>query len=161
MWLCDRYQDGNGLASVEASANEEVSLLLGQPQDGLPRQLSFLATVLSDLAAFLGNGEFYSNVVNDVKATRIYPEYWQTKDTLGQFLIDGEDVIQYLNIEYDDALASPFEQWHFAEHIREETRAYEMAHRIGPSGYLAVMLLLRDRYFPTLWPGMVARTAAQ
>ena len=54
-------------------------MLLGQAFafiDIHPRRSSFLATALLDLAAFSGTA-LYADMVNDVKAVRIVPEYWQ------------------------------------------------------------------------------------
>ena len=116
-----------------------------QPSSG-----SFLATVLSDLAAFLNDKQFYSDVVNDIKASKIFPQYWQVSDTKGMFQIEGADVITYPSVDYEDDL-SAFETYEFAEHIIHEPRSYRIANLVGSLNLMTLMLLLRDRYFPTLW----------
>jgi hypothetical protein len=77
IWLCDRYQEGSGLAPLEALEQDEISTLLGHPVDFIAQHAlptSFLATALCDLAAFVDGG-LYSDVVNDVKASRIAMRY--------------------------------------------------------------------------------------
>ena len=163
VWLCDRYEKGTGLADVEASADIEVEILLGYAFDFLgprPSPDSLLATVACDLVAFLGDKKLYRDAVNDIKATRIFPGYYQVKDTLGQFRIDGDDVLTYPNVEYSDELIDPFEAYTFAAHIGSEPKTYAVVPLAGPMALMSIMLLLRDRYFPTLWP-MLAKPRTQ
>lgn len=153
IWLCDRYQDGSGLAPIEASEQEETTILFGQPFSFIPLRsfyTSFLATVLCDLSAFVDD-QLYSDVVNDVKACRIVMQYWQPQDSLGLFQIEGTDVIAYPNIEYSDRVTR-FDAFDFAEHIMHEPRTFRITQYADPFALISVMLLLRDRYFPTVWP---------
>ena len=157
VWLCDRYENGFGLADFNASAYDEVTTLLGYAFQAIhvtKRSSSFAATALSDLAAFLDDAVFYKDVVNDFKACGIAFSYWQPKDSVGQFLITAEDLIQYPNIEYQDDLGT-FTAFDFAEHIRNEPQSFRLSASLGPMGHLGLTLLLRDRYFPTLWPNLV------
>ena len=157
VWLCDRYQAGIGLARFDASPKEETETLLGYPFESVDiesRNQSFLAAVLCDLAAFLGDATFYANVVNDIKASRIYPQYWQPADTRGQFRIEAEDIIQYPSINYEDQ-ASPFTDFAYAEHIVAEYTAFQVTEKVSVASYLGLSVYLRDRYFPTLWPRLV------
>jgi len=154
VWLCDRYQDGFGLADISAGPYEEIVTLFGHPFDFIrvqPRRGSLAASVICDLAAFVAEAELYANIVNDIKAAKIAPQYWQVPDTTSLFILDGEDIISYPNINYSDDYL-PFESFTFADHIKHESRSFTITDLTGPFGPLLMMLLLRDRYFPTLWP---------
>jgi hypothetical protein len=156
IWLCDHYQNGFGLASLEASEREETSILLGHPFSFIqhqPTYASFLATILCDLAAFV-DGQLYSDVVNDVRACRIATQYWQAQDSIGLFQIEGADVIAYPNIEYSDTITR-FDAYEFAEHIVHEPRTFRIMQTADLFALISVMLLLRDRYFPTIWPLLI------
>jgi hypothetical protein len=154
VWLCDRYQDGFGLADISAEPYDEIITLSGYPFDFIriqPRKGSFAASVICDLAAFVAEAELYANIINDIKATKIVPQYWQVPDTTSLFSLDGQDIICYPNIDYSD-VHLPFETYSFADHIKNEPRLFGITQHTGPFSPLLIMLLLRDRYFPTLWP---------
>ena len=154
VWLCDRYQSGFGLADISAEPYDEIATLFGYPFDFIkvrPRKSSFAASVICDLAAFIAEAELYANIVNDIKAVKISPQYWQVPDTTSLFTLDGKDIIAYPNITYSDNYL-PFESYAFADHIRCESRSFAITDATGPFGPVLMMLLLRDRYFPTLWP---------
>ena len=154
VWLCDRYQDGFGLADISAEPYEEIATLFGYPFDFIriqPRKGSFAASIICDLATYVADTELYANIVNDIKAVNIVPQYWQVPDTASLFILDGEDIINYPKIDYSD-VHLPFENFAFADHIKHESRSFSITNHTGPIGPLLMMLLLRDRYFPTLWP---------
>ena len=154
VWLCDRYQDGFGLADISAEPYDEIITLLGYPFDFItiqPRKGSFAASVICDLAAFIAEAELYANIINDIKAAKIVPIYWQVPDTTSLFSLDGQDIICYPKIDYSD-VHLPFETHAFADHIKNEPRSFGITHHTGPFSPLLIMLLLRDRYFPALWP---------
>ena len=85
------------------------------------------------------------------QAAKIAPQYWQVPDTTSLFILDGEDIITYPNIDYSDDYL-PFESFTFADHMKHESRSFAITELTGPFGPFLMMLLLRDRYFPTLWP---------
>ena len=87
----------------------------------------------------------------DIKAANIVPQYWQVPDTTSLFTLDSQDIINYPKIDYSD-VHLPFEDLSFADHIKHESRSFSITNHTGPLGPLLIMLLLRDRYFPTLWP---------
>lgn len=154
IWLCDRYEEGWGLAPLEANPYDEIATLLGYSLEFISEREwsgSLLASVVSDLSAFLGDGQFYGDVVNDIKASGIHPQYWQVPDTESLFFIEGPDIITYPHVGYADEMTD-FEAYEFAEHIVHEPRVFQIEELAGPLGLMALMLLLRDRYFPTLWP---------
>ena len=156
VWLCNRVQDGFGIAPFDSSPATEVARLLGHAFEFIPQQPtrgSLLATVLCDLAAFLGKAQFYSDIVNDIKACGIAFEYWQSPNTASLFMIDGPEVITYPNVEPKDNVGS-FEEYDYAEHIAHEPRSFQIAELVGPFSLMSIMLLLRDRYFPTVWTAL-------
>lgn len=156
VWLCDRYQEGFGIASFEASERVQVLTLLAYPFSFInieSRHTSFAASAVTDLAAFIDQ-QLYADVVNDIGASEIVRQYWQVQDTVGLFRIEGEDVISYPNIEYADTMTL-FDAFEFAEHIKSEPRTFRTVQIADPFALMAIMLLLRDRYFPTIWPQLV------
>jgi hypothetical protein len=159
VWLCNRVKNGMGLASFSSSPMAEISKLLGYPFEFIsqePISASFLSTVLCDLAAFLNNPQFYSDVVNDFKACGIFSEYWQVLDTKGLFQIDTPELITYPNVEPKDNI-SQFENYDYAEHIIHEPRSFRITELVNTFCLMEIMLLLRDRYFPTIWLSLVQR----
>jgi len=109
VWLCDRYQDGFGLAEISAEPYDEIATLFGYPFDFIkvqPRKGSLAASIICDLSAFIAKAELYTNIVNDFKAIKIAPQYWQVPDTASLFILDGEDIISYPNIDYSDCRPS-------------------------------------------------------
>lgn len=154
VWVADRYEQGFGLAEFDADPDRELAVLFGYPFDRVqvkPIRSSFIATALCDLAAFLGDNAVYQDVVNEFLAVEIAFSYWQVRDTDGQFHIDGQDVLQYPNIEYESDPGT-FSDRRFASHIADEEPSFRLATELGPAPFAVLMLLLRDRYFPSLWP---------
>jgi hypothetical protein len=157
IWLCDRYQQGYGLADISANPHEEMAVLFGYAFDFIKirqRRGSFTATVISDLASYVGDEKLYSDVVNDIKASTIFPQYWRIPDNPSLFTLEGKDIIQYPNIDYSDVYLS-FDQFSFAEHMKHELTSFAFTKYTGMIGLYFMMVLLRDRYFPTMWPSLV------
>lgn len=152
VWLCDRYEKAGCLAAVDASPDDETHTLLGAAFDftkPASRRQSFLATALVDAAAFIDE-TLYVDVLNDVLAVDIAPQYWQAADTVGQFRVDAPDVAQYVNVQYAEPRGD-VGGFAWAEHVREEAEDLSVG-RLDPCDAVLVSLLLRDRYFPKLWP---------
>jgi hypothetical protein len=110
---------------------------------------SFLATVLADLAAFTGDKDLYSVVVNDVAACEIVYEYWQFPDTKAIFTILSADSRTYPNTLHEPTLTA-FENYAYAQHIAEEPSTFRIVERVGITSLILLSVLLRDRYFPRL-----------
>ena len=89
-------------------------------------------------------------MVNDVKAVRIAPEYWQPRDTVGAVRIEGADVLRYPHVEFVDAL--PVDGSPYADHVPEELASFRFVEAYGRVAAVALIALLRDRYFPKLFP---------
>ena len=83
-------------------------------------------------------------MVHDVKGVRIAPEYWQPRDTIGAVHIEGEDVVQYPNVEFANAL--PVEGPPYADHIPDEVATFRFVEAYGCTAAVALIALLRDRY---------------
>ena len=153
IWLCDRLEQGWGLARYDADEKEETKILLGVPFDfikGQKQKGSYFATVLADLAAFMDIPEFYGDVYNDIEACEVGYSYWQFPDTKAIFTIDTEEVISYPNITHQEAI-NRFEDYEYSEHIKHEPAAFRITEKTGLSGLLILSVLLKDRYFPKMW----------
>lgn len=157
IWLCDRVENGFGLGRYEADEYEEVATLLGYPFECVKVEKntsSFLATVLVDLAAFIGDPKFYADVVNDVAACEIAYNYWQFPDTNAIFTIETEECRAYPNIPHQDSIDA-FENLEYAEHIKHESRSFQIMNKVGNEGLILLSILLKDRYFPTIWKQII------
>src|ERR1700736_560397 len=150
-WTLGQYADRSGLASLEADEEQATELFLSAdfPELKHPkRSESFLITAVTDLAAYLGDQELYSDIVSDIATNRVYPEYVVMSDTVGQFFFEDEGLPRIVNIplEFDTTVADHCQN---APHLRDEPAAFRIAERYGSETLLAISLLLRDRYFPT------------
>jgi hypothetical protein len=153
VWLCDRYELGLGLATVDADEREEIETLLGYIFDFTKmtqRHTSLLATAICDLSVLVGDGSLYADIRNDLEAIQIQGEYFQTRDTQGACLLDSEDVLFYPTVRYANDLRN-WSDYDFADHIREEVGDYVFVRQLGPAAALAVSIVLRDRFFPRVW----------
>ena len=89
-------------------------------------------------------------MVNDIKAVRIVPEYWQSRDSVGAVRIEGEDVLHYPHVEFADTL--PVNGTPYADHVTDEPATFRFIEAYGGAAAVALIALLRDRYFPKLFP---------
>jgi hypothetical protein len=155
-WIADRHDDDLlGLAPVHADPRQEVEYLLSmfehiaQPT----RRGSFLAAVVLDLASILGLSEMYEIARNEFLAVGLVPELLHLSDSIGQYIVDGEDVEHELNPPYrdewsPDAVTAPHLAPAGALWLEEIGRAWEL---------LATFTMLRDRHHP----GLVSRLASR
>lgn len=160
LWLCDRIQKGFGLPQFDAEEYEETATLLGYAFSFIKVQKdhsSFLATVVSDLAAFIGDKDFYAAVVNDFEACEVAYTYWQFPDTKAIFTISTNESRTYPNIPHRSTL-NDWNDGGYAEHIKFEPDSFRITEKTGMSGLIVLSVLLKDRYFPKMWPHMVAST---
>lgn len=152
-WLFDRFESGNGLASLEADEVTETNVLLGSAfsfMDFPPVSGSLLATALVDLAAFLGDHELYGDIVNDTLVCNINAEYWQVYDTVGACSIEGGDVIHYPSVQFSNEL-SVIDKHCYASHVKHEIGDFAFTAKFGAVSAIFISLFLRDRYFLRLW----------
>jgi hypothetical protein len=161
IWLCDRVENGFGLARYDTDEYEETAILLGYPFEFIKAEKnhsSFIASVLSDLAAFIEDKDFYSNVVNDLEACGITYTYWYIPDTKAIFIIDTEECIMYPNVPHRDSI-NAFEDFDYAAHIKHEPDSFQVAQKVGLTSLILISLLLKDRYFPKIWRQIVSENA--
>jgi hypothetical protein len=90
-------------------------------------------------------------VVNEAIACDLILPYWQPHDSTGSYSIEAEDVVGFPNIDFQDDW-TPFHNFAWAEHITSEPDRFGFVEMFGDSAAVAVMILLRERYFPRLWP---------
>jgi len=158
VWLCDRVEKGFGIARYEADEHEETYTLLGYPFDFIKvekNRSSFLATIAPDLAAFMGDTDFYADIVNDFEACEVVYNYWQVPDTTAIFTIDTEECLAYPNIPHQYSMGN-FEDFNYAEHIKYEPSSFQITQKAGMSSLVLLSVLLKDRYFPKMWKQIIS-----
>jgi hypothetical protein len=158
IWLCDRVEKGLGLARYDADEKEETYTLLGYAFDFIKvekNRSSYLATIASDLAAFMGDKELYADVVNDLEACEIVYSYWQFPDTKAILTIDTEECRTYPNIPHQFSITE-FEDFSYAEHIKHEPSSFQITEKVGLRSLILLSVLLKDRYFPKLWNRIIS-----
>lgn len=160
VWLCDRVEKGFGIARYEADEDEETRVLLGYPFEFIKveRNRSYLfATALADLAAFLGDKEFYVDIVNDFEACEIVYHYWQLPDTKAICTIETEECVAYSNVSHQFSLTN-FEDYSYSEHMKHEPPAFQITKKVGMGSLVLLSVLLKDRYFPKAWKQIIDRS---
>jgi hypothetical protein len=158
IWLCDRVENGFGLAYYDADEYEETAMLLGYAFDSIKveaNRSSYLATIAADLAAFIGDKEFYSNVINDLEACEIVYSYWQVPDSEAVLTITTKECIAYPNIPHQYSLTD-FGDFNYAEHIKHEPQSFQIAQKAGLDSLVLLSVFLKDRYFPKMWKQIIS-----
>jgi Restriction endonuclease len=163
VWLCDRVEKGFGIARYDADEKEETYVLLGYAFDFIKvdqNRSSYLATIVSDLAAFIGDKELYADVVNDLAACEVVYSYWQFPDTEAILTIDTEECRMYPNIPHQFSI-TVFEDFEYAEHIKHEPSYFQIVEKAGLNSLILLSVLLKDRYFPKMWKQIISGTEEQ
>jgi hypothetical protein len=147
IWLCNRYEN-LGLCSLGATEQEEIEQLLSEHLTGYifsNRKTSFIANSLLDLSYLIGDSEFYANIANELKAVSIIPEFYHILDFDSLFTYDHPKILSQHDSEFSLELKDNYSP--MIEYERRESKL-----RIVGEGneFLYLMILLRDRYFPTL-----------
>jgi hypothetical protein len=148
-WVGDHYDGENpGLARFDAVPSLEVEHLLGAPLEHIqvqPRDESYIATVVLDLAALMQFGEVFETARNEFQATGVIPELIHVQDTPGQYLRAASDIAREVNPPYDEGWR-PSEGWRAApHHIASESLYLDRIER--PWDLIAIGSVLRDRHF--------------
>jgi len=159
LWVCDRQEQGMGLAPIDADEESETMTLFGYAfaaVDVIAYHGSLLAAAICDLAAFFGDRKFYGDIVNEFKACEVFPAYWQPPDTVGVCSIESADITQYPHVPFEDKYTD-FREYRHAPHLTDEPESFRVAERFGTSSLIALMVLLRDRYFPKTWTNIIAQ----
>jgi hypothetical protein len=109
VWVADRYDKeygAIGLAATGATPTEDVDYLLGGPYDNGPRRRSssYLATVLTDLAAVVPEGAgLYADIINEFLAVDAFPLLLSADERRAQWRPDGAGV-RLMHVDYRDPL---------------------------------------------------------
>ena len=151
-WICGRHEEGVGLAGIYDDEQAEVNTLFGYAFEFIPvneSDESFLATAIADMLVFLGNRQLYSDAVNDFIATGLHLGYWQIPDSLGACQIEGVDIVHIPSLKFRDVLDDQVRVNHSLQ--RSEPASFQFVSAYGPASMAILMVLLRDRYFPTQW----------
>jgi hypothetical protein len=154
VWLCNKVEKGFRIAHWDADEQEETAMLLFYPFDFIrvePHKSFFLATVLIDLAAFIGDKEFYGDITNELDACEIAFFYWQFPDTKAIFTIDTEECRKYSGmVFYADEIKEEY-----AEYLKEEPASFQITQKTGLNSLVILSMLLKDRYFLKTWKQIV------
>lgn len=151
IWYCDRHEHGKGLAQFDATEDREVYTLIGHSLQRVNYSKGFTACALSDLAAFMDEPLLYQQVVNEIKAVMVAPAYYLPQDSAEVYFVGATDLTTIPNVHYADTI-STFTNYEFANHIQYEPKSFYLEPIVGCRGFMCLAVLLRDRYFPTLWP---------
>lgn len=162
VWLCNRVENGFGIARYDAGEDEETYTLLGYPFDFIrieKNRSSLLATITADLAAFMGDKEFYADIINDFEACEVVYNYWQVPDTKAILTVETEECLAYSNVPHQFTLTD-FEDFDYSEHIKSEPSSFQITQKVGMSGLVLLSVLLKDRYFPKIWKQIIECTSS-
>jgi hypothetical protein len=148
-WVADRYEAGSlGLAGPDASTEEEVERLLGNPFEHIQmerRAESYIASVVLDLVAVLEMADLFDVARNEFLAVDIALPLVEAPDTPTQYLAGGDGLCYTANMEFAHTW-NPTDNWKVAPHHQRALTSY--LNRIGrPWDLLAVSAVLRDRHF--------------
>jgi len=149
--MLNLYANRLGMASLIDDERSELDRLVGIefPEIRPPqRHASFMATAIVDLCAYLDEYDLFEKVVNDLRFIRMTPIYFRPLDSSGQFRLDAEDVAYSVNVEFEPTLSPNYA---YAPHLKDEARTFKLVEQFGVVAFMCLSLLLRDRYFPTLW----------
>ncbi len=106
-WVCDRYEQGFGLASTYSTPEEEIKMLLGVPFDSIKlkaRRESQLAVALADSAhSFVPKD--YPLITNEFQAVGVTPSSVHANDAPGAYVMNGGSTQSLTNVGYPDTWA--------------------------------------------------------
>lgn len=145
VWLCDRYEE-HGLSTLGLNKQFEFEHLLSEYISGLDftnTKSSFIANILLDIAYQLEDEEFYENVANDLKAVEIIPEHYHVLNEQALFSYDHISIVT--SSDHDFSLQRIENYTKIITHEREELKISEFK-----ITFLFLLILLRDRYFPSV-----------
>ncbi|MCZ7423752.1 hypothetical protein O7605_30015 [Verrucosispora sp. WMMA2121] len=119
VWLLDRYEDGWGLPSSEATETEEIEFLVGPPLlhvEKKQRSHSYLAAVLLDLCVIFGLPRLYEQGVGDLQALGVVPTLLLADESLARWGAGEFGLRAITNARYAAKWTDgpPFAQHHLA-----------------------------------------------
>lgn len=145
IWLCDRYEN-LGLCGIGATDQEAIEQILSEYLTGYTfsnRRTSLIANTLLDLSYLIGDCDLYADITNELKAVSIIPEFYHVLDFDSLFTYDHPAILSQHDSEFSLELKD-----NYSPMIEYEKR--ENKFKIAGNEFLYLMILLRDRYFPTL-----------
>jgi len=157
VFVCDRLEDGKGIAGPYATPEEELEWVFATLLPALQvhhRRNCLIATVLCDLAAMTCDESTYKDVLNDLLAAGAAFWFLTVPDTPVQFGLPGKGSIMFPNIEYVEE-APDLNGMNFGNHLETVPETYKLTSMLGTNAYLLLSFLMRDRYFPKLWLQMI------
>ena len=116
-WVGDHHEDEFGLAAPWAAQREEIERVVGVSLEHITydqRPISYLATVLLDLAAMLDMAELYADIRADVRAVGISPMFVYTDDHEGHADLTPRGARREVGIVYRSDLSHPVAPHHSA-----------------------------------------------
>jgi hypothetical protein len=143
-WLGDHQEDEFGLAAPWAPHREEIERVVGMSLEHITydqRPISYLATVLLDLAAMLHMAELYADIRADIRAVDISPMFVHTDDHEGHADLTPRGARREAGIVYRSDLSHPVAPHHSAP------VSHRAARDGAPWDLLAVQCVVRDRHF--------------
>lgn len=149
-WTCDFYEgDGIGLAPADADPAQEVDYLLGGSFEHISRpvrRLSYIATVVLDLAAALELPQLYDDARNDFLAVEAVPAVPLPRDDDAQYQVGRADVPLDTSPNYASAWANG-DLWKMAPHHDEDLSRYFLGRIERSWDHLAICCVTRDRHW--------------
>jgi hypothetical protein len=151
-WMGNRHdEDGLGMAGPHAEPLEEIEYLLGSSLDHIERpqrRHSYLAAVILDLAAALGDAELYDLAYNEISALDIRPFVAIPNDDVSQYMCTGHGIDVPLNTSPNYAeYFSEGSEWRMASHHDDEIARYFLGRLNRLWDHLTLSLVTRDRHW--------------
>lgn len=143
IWLCNRYEH-IGIAPLGSTRQEEYEQLLSEHLDGFEfqkRTSSFMASMLLDVTARIGDPKFYESIANEIRAVEIIPEFYHVNEDDALYSYSDKPI--YGSADKNFSLNLVDEYSSIIEYERKNCNITKFGKPI-----LFLMLLLRDRYFP-------------
>lgn len=149
-WTCDYYEGaGLGLAAADAEPQQEVDYLVGGAFEHITlpkRKLSYIATIVLDLAAALGQSAAYDDARNDFLAVDAGPGTPIPRDDADQYKVAEADVPLNTAPNYCDEWTQG-DDWQMAPHHHSALTDYFLGRIDRPWDQLAVSAVTRDRHW--------------
>ena len=143
-WVGDQQEHGLGLAAPWAEPIEEIERVVGASLEHIThdhRRVSYLGTVLLDLAAILDLADLYEDIKADLRAVDACLAFVHAKDTAGHADLYGADARRELDVQYRPQLEHPVAPHHIKPVSHRAVREDQ------PWDLLAIQSVVRDRHF--------------
>jgi hypothetical protein len=106
------------------------------------RKVSFIATCVLDMACQIGDKEFYENIANDLRASKIILEFFHVLNQDSLYKHNHIEIIKSSDHDFSIDFNENYSQ--LIQYEREKNTI-----SLRSNGLFFIMILLRDRYFPT------------